>query len=99
MSWFTASKGPPVVPPNEPLIPSIEATKFIEKQFMTKKILTEARKDNYVNGEHMTKYVEDLIGKTDSEMKKYPQQIKSYCEAAKNTPRAHEETATFYRGG
>ena len=91
MSWFTASKGPPVVPPNEPVIPSIAATRFIERQFMNSKMLKEARKDNYVSGEHMTKYVEDLIGKTDSEMKKYPQQIKSYCEAALITPIAHEE--------
>ena len=53
-------------------------------------MLKEARKDNYVSGEHMTKYVEDLIGKTDSEMKKYPQQIRSYCEAL-ITPTAHEE--------
>ena len=91
MSWFTASKGPPVVPPNEPVIPSIAATRFIERQFMTSKMLKEARKDNYVSGEHMTKYVEDLIGKTDSEMKKHRQQIKSYCEAAVDTPRAIEE--------
>ena len=90
MAWFSAKKVPPVVPPNEPVIPSTEATKFIEKQFMSKKMLAEARKDNYVSGYHMTKYVTDLIGKTDSEMMKYQQQIKSYCQAALTTSKAHE---------
>ena len=91
MAWFSAKKVQSEVTEDELVPPSIEATKFIERQFKLKKYLTEAKKDNYVDGMNMTKFVKDLIDKMESDMKKHRKQIKTYCETDLLTPKAHEE--------